>query len=172
MYFQAFNTFSKHFGSISWSCPSINGKIVGSSAQGIPWDAIVDLLPNRDPMTCSDYTVQSLSPSCPIVTCDPTGCLHVPWWTYCPTRCTMDPTGCLHVQTMPCSPSVYPVPQSHGTHGIPWDVYMSHSGFSHLTGTLGSYGHVCMSRLCCAVPLSIPSHSPMVHIGCLHPWWT
>ncbi len=71
-----------------------------------------------------------------------------------------------------------------------WDVYMSHGGLSHLTGTLGSHGHVCMSRLCravplsipshgthgiprdvymsracCAVPLSIPSHSPMVHMG-------
>ncbi len=55
------------------------------------------LLVHWDPTgmsACLDYAVQSLCPSRPIV----------PWWY------TWDPTGCLHVQTMPCSPSVYPVP--------------------------------------------------------------
>ena len=79
---------------------------------GIPWDVYVSLW-----WTCylyqypiSGYTQdpKNLCPTCPTV----------PWYTW-------DPIGRPHVLTVPCNPSVQPVLQSHGTHGIPWDVHMS-----------------------------------------------
>ncbi len=116
-------------------------------------------------------------PSCPMVDLLPTkdliGC---PWWIYCPTWYTGDPIRCLHVpwcNTHKGSQGCPHVPLwTYCTQGIPWDARMSHGGLTTYTwnpmgclrcltahcGTHGIPWDVCMSRLCRAVPLSIPSH--------------